>query len=58
MRNPEGHQQYLMTAEPGGAEKRFLEDFGNIVRWNGPFLVRVASYQINIGVLYSDFSLK
>jgi len=34
-----------MVEEAGGAEKRFLENFGNVVRWNGPFGVRLASYR-------------
>ena len=58
MRRLEGHQRYLMTEEPGGAEMRFLEDFGNIVRWNGPFWVRVAYYQTNTDFFHSDLSLK
>jgi len=32
-----------MVKEAGGVEKRFLEDFGNVVHWNGPFGVRLAS---------------
>ena len=31
-----------MSEEAGGSEKRFLENFGNVVRWNGPFGVRLA----------------
>ena len=40
--NPLGHQWYIQTEEAGGAEKRFLENFGNVVRWNGPFGVHLA----------------
>ena len=31
-----------MTEEAGGSEKRFLKNFGNVVRWNGPFGVSSA----------------
>lgn len=31
-----------MIEEVGGVEKRFLEKFGNIVRWKGPLSVRLA----------------
>ena len=37
---PQGHQWYLQAEDGGGAERRFLEDFGNIVHWNGPLGVR------------------
>ena len=40
----QGHQWYHMTEEVGGVEKRFLEKFGNIVRWKGPLGVRLACY--------------
>ena len=40
-----GHQWYFQAGEAGAADKRFLEDFGNIVRWNGPFGVRITFYQ-------------
>jgi len=33
----QGHQWYILVEEAGGAEKRFLEEFGGVVRWNGPF---------------------
>jgi len=36
-----GHQWYFQAGEAGAADKRFLEDYGNIVRWNGPFGVRL-----------------
>ena len=39
-----GHQWYFQAGEAGAADKRFLEDFGNIVRWNGPFGVRLVFY--------------
>ena len=32
----------MQVEDAGGTEKRFLETFGNIVRWNGPFGVRRA----------------
>ena len=51
--NFQGHQWYLQTEEAGGAEKRFLENFGNTVHWNGPFGVRLAIYHIHASVLYS-----
>jgi len=47
-----------MAKETGGPEKRFLEDFGNIVRWNGPFGVRVVSRRTNAGVLYLTFLIE
>jgi len=31
-----------MSEEAGGSEKRFLENYGNVVRWKGPFGVRPA----------------
>ena len=34
-----------MTSEAGGVEKRFLEDFGSVVRWNGSLGVRLVSCQ-------------
>ena len=41
--NLSGHQWYIQV-EAGGTEKRFLETFGSVVRWNGPFGVRLAFY--------------
>ena len=38
---PQGHQWYFMNEEAGGVEKRFLEKFGNVVRWKGPLGVRL-----------------
>ena len=38
--NLQGHQWYFLTEDAGVAEKRFLKNFGNIVRWNGPLGVR------------------
>jgi len=40
--NVQGHQWYIQAEEAGAADKRFLEYFGNIVYWNGPFGVRLA----------------
>jgi len=40
--NPQGHQWYLLAEDTGGVEKRFLDNFGNVARWNGPFGVRLA----------------
>ena len=34
-----------MIEDAGGAEKRFLENFGKIVRWDGPFGVRLPFYR-------------
>ena len=48
--NFQGHQWYLMAEEAGGAEKRFLGEFGNIVRWNGVFGVRLAFHRIRTSV--------
>lgn len=50
--NLEGHQWYLQAEEVGGMEKRFFENFGSIVHWNGPFGVRLAfPNQKHAGVL-------
>lgn len=57
-KNLQGHQWYLMTEEAGGAEKRFLETFGNVIRWNGPFGVRPACYQTYTSILSSESLLK
>ena len=38
--NLQGHQWYFLTEDAGVVEKRFLENFGNTVRWNGPLGVR------------------
>jgi len=38
--NLQGHQWYILVEPAGGAEKRFLEDFGNVVHFNGPFQAR------------------
>ena len=54
---PPGHQWYLQAGEAGAADKRFLEEFGNIVRWNGSFGVRLAFHPTSAGVLYPDFWL-
>lgn len=54
----QGHQWYLLTEEAGGAEKRFLETYGNVVRWNGPFGVRLTFCWTNTGTLCSNFLLK
>jgi len=55
----QGHQWYIQAEEAGAVDKRFLEHFGNIVHWNGPFGVRLASpAPIYAGVLYSNPSLK
>jgi len=35
-------------------DKGFFEDFGNIVRWNGPFGVRLTFYQTRASVLDSN----
>jgi len=43
-----------MVEEAGGAEKRFLENFGNVVHWNGPFGVRLPSDQPRAGVTISE----
>ena len=40
----QGHRWYLLAEEAGGAEKRFLENFGNVIRWNGPFGVFCVFY--------------
>ena len=45
----QGHQWYLQTNEAGGAEKRFTENFGNIVRWNSPFGVHLVCHRISLG---------
>ena len=54
--NSQGHQWYLQAGEAGAEDQRFLEDFGNVVRWNGPFGVRLAFYRTHVGVLYSGTS--
>ena len=54
----QGHQWYLQAEEAGGVEKRFLENFGNVVRWNGPFGVRLALDRAHTIVLYSNSWLK
>ena len=41
----QGHQWYLQVEEAGGTERRFLRTFGNVVRWNGPFGVRLAFHE-------------
>ena len=41
----QGHQWYLQAGEAGAEDKRFLEEFGNIVRWNGSFGVRLAPHR-------------
>lgn len=46
----QGHQWHLLIEEAGGPEKRFLEEFGNIVRWNGVFGVRPAVHRTCAGV--------
>lgn len=56
--NPSGHQWYIQIEEAGGAARRFLEDFGSVVRWNGPFGVRLVFYRTNTGDPHSDFLLK
>lgn len=43
-----------MSEEAGGAEKRFLEDFGSVVRWDGPFGVRLDFYQPHAGISFPD----
>jgi len=40
-----------MTEEVGGVEKRFLERFGNVVRWNGPFGVHLACHPPHVSTL-------
>lgn len=47
-----------MSEEAGGPEKRFLETFGNVVRWNGPFGVCTPFHQTDVGVSCSEFLLK
>ena len=34
--NLQGHRWYFQTEDAGRVEKRFLENFGNTVRWSGP----------------------
>ena len=51
---PQGHQWYILLEAAGGAEKRFLEEFGNIVRFNGPFGVRLTFYRTYAGSLRSN----
>ena len=51
--NPQGHQWYFMAEDAGRVEKRFLESFGNIVRWKGPFGVCCA-YRTRTGVLHPN----
>ena len=43
-----------MIEDAGGAEKRFLENFGNVIRWDGPFGVRLAFYRTAVGILLRD----
>ena len=47
-----------MVEEAGGAEKRFLENYGNVVRWDGPFGVRLTFYRTPAGVLLLEAGLK
>jgi len=54
LENLQGYQWYFMTEEVGGVENRFLENFGNIVRWNGPFGVRLVCRRTHASVLCSE----
>jgi len=54
----QGHQWYIQTEEAGGAARKFLETLGNIVRWNGPFGVRLSFNRTNVGDPYSESLLK
>jgi len=53
-KNLPGHLWYIMAEEAGGEGKRFLEDFGNIVRWDGPFGVRFTSCRTHAGVTFPN----
>ena len=56
--NIQGHQWYIQTEEAGGAARKFLETFGNIVRWNGPFGVSPTFHRTNVGYPDSESLLK
>ena len=52
--NLQGHQWYILVEPAGGAEKRFLEEFGNIVHFNGPFGVRFDFYRAHASAFCSN----
>jgi len=52
--NLQGHQWYILVEPAGGAEKRFLKDFGNIVHFNGPFGVGFTFYRVHASALRSN----
>lgn len=41
----EGHQWYWQIQEAGVVEKDILENYGTVVRWNGPFGVCSAAHR-------------
>ena len=45
-KHPQGHQWYLQSGA-GEVEKRFLENFGNVARLNGPLGVRFGFHWIH-----------
>ena len=56
--NRQGHQWYILVEPAGGAEKKFLEDFGGIVHFNGPFGVCFTFYWAHASASHLNSWLK